>query len=120
MTKEHICGTLRQPSDAQLFVSNASAPVNLDSGQPAVFTLGVDLAMGTIPRLTAAIDRNGKFSGYYRCSLCVAEFRPNPKCLKEIATFFAAHVRLSHPAQETTRQDVVEPTGRIATENTQN
>lgn len=76
--------------------------------------------MGTIPHLTPAIDRKGKFSGYYRCSLCVAEFRPNPQCLKEIATFFAAHVRLSHPAKEATSQNVVEPTEWIATEDTEN
>jgi hypothetical protein len=31
----------------------------------------------------------------------VAEFRPNPDDIKEMALFFAAHVRLSHPAQET-------------------
>lgn len=90
-------------------------------GNPGnVFAPGVDLTMETIPNLTPAIDRKGKFSGYYRCSLCAAEFRPNPKCLKEIATFFAAHVRLSHPAREATRQDVVEPTERIATEDIEN
>jgi hypothetical protein len=72
------------------------------------------------PRLTAATDRNGKFSGYYRCSLCVAEFRPNPECHKEMTSFFAAHVRLSHPAQDTTSKDVVQPTERIAKEDTEN
>lgn len=85
-----------------------------------VLAPGVDLPMGTIAYLSAATDRNGKFSGYYKCSLCVAEFRPNPKQLGEMAFFFAAHVRLSHPAQEATRQDVVEPTERIATEDTEN
>ena len=65
------------------------------------------------PRLTAATDRNGKFSGYYRCSLCAAEFRPNPECLKEMASFFTAHVRLSHPAYDTTSKDIVQPTERI-------
>lgn len=50
------------------------------------------------PHLTVAKDRNGRFSGYYRCSLCVAEFRPNPKQLEEITSHFAAHVRLSHSA----------------------
>jgi hypothetical protein len=72
------------------------------------------------PRLTAATDRNGKFSGYYRCSLCVAEFRPNPECLKEMASFFAAHVRLSHPAQKTTPEDVAQVTGEIAKEEIEN
>ena len=53
--------------------------------------------------LTAAKDREGRFSGYYKCSLCKAEFRPNPKDLREISSFFAAHVRYSHPASETIR-----------------
>ncbi len=65
----------------------------------------VDLAMGTVAHLTAATDRNGRFSGYYKCSLCEAEFRPNPKQLGEMAFFFAAHVRLTHSTQETTRKD---------------
>jgi hypothetical protein len=48
--------------------------------------------------LTAAKDRFGRFSGSYRCSLCNAEFRPNPKNLQEISNFFAAHVMYAHPA----------------------
>jgi hypothetical protein len=66
----------------------------------------VDLGMGTVAHLVAATDRNGRFSGYYRCSLCVAEFRPNPKQLEEMASFFAAHVRLSHCDNKTIRKDV--------------
>jgi hypothetical protein len=62
--------------------------------------------MEAVPHLTAATDRKGKFSGYYKCSLCDAEFRPNPKDRGEMARFFAAHIRLSHPAQHTTRNDV--------------
>ena len=54
--------------------------------------------------LMAAKDRNGRFSGYYKCPLCKAEFRPNPKFPQEILIIFAAHVRYSHPASETTRQ----------------
>ena len=54
------------------------------------------------PYLTAAKDRNGRFSGYFKCSLCVAEFRPNPEHVKEMAFFFAAHVRLSHCGDQTT------------------
>jgi hypothetical protein len=61
--------------------------------------------MGTVAHLTAATDRNGRFSGYYRCSLCVAEFRPNPEQLEEMASFFAAHVQFSHSDDATTRKD---------------
>jgi hypothetical protein len=54
--------------------------------------------------LTAATDRMGRFSGYYKCSVCKAEFRPNPKFPQEILISFAAHVRYLHPGSETTRQ----------------
>src|SRR5260370_25576543 len=56
--------------------------------------------MGEDVHLTAAKDRNGRFSGYYKCSHCQAEFRPNPKVIREIAASFAAHVKCSHPAPE--------------------
>ena len=64
-------------------------------------------------RLIPATDRNGKFSGYYKCSVCVAEFRPNPDNIKEMAFFFAAHLRLSHPAQETPHRDLAQGIERI-------
>jgi hypothetical protein len=54
--------------------------------------------MGEVAHLTAATDRKGRFSGYYKCSLCSAEFRPNPKNPGELSKTFAAHVRLLHPA----------------------
>src|SRR5438132_13266037 len=47
--------------------------------------LGVDLGMEAVAHLTAATDRSGKFSGYYKCSQCDAEFRPNPKDLGELS-----------------------------------
>jgi hypothetical protein len=62
---------------------------------------GVDLGMEAVAHLTAAKDRHGKFSGYYKCSLCGAEFRPNSKCLAEMWETFAAHVQFSHPQKET-------------------
>jgi hypothetical protein len=72
--------------------------------------------MGAVAHLSAAKDRNGRFSGYFKCSLCVAEFRPNPECLREMASFFAAHVRLSHPVQKTTPGDVTQATRQIVKE----
>jgi hypothetical protein len=74
--------------------------------------------MGEDAHLTAAKDRNGRFSGYYKCSLCNAEFRPNPKHLGEMAVTFAAHVRLSHPFDKTTREDANQAAARIATRET--
>jgi len=62
--------------------------------------------MGEVAQLIVAKDRNGKYSGYYKCSLCNAEFRPTPKDVKEMAFFFAAHVRLSHPTRENSGKDV--------------
>jgi len=57
--------------------------------------------------LIAAKDRTGRFSGYYKCSLCVAEFRgDDPKQLKETAFFYAAHVRLAHPPDKATLEDL--------------
>jgi len=44
--------------------------------------------------LTAAMDRMGRFSGYYKCS-------PNPKFPQETLIIFAAHARYSHPGSET-------------------
>ena len=38
--------------------------------------------------LTAAKDRNGRFSGYYKCSHCNAEFRPNPNNHMEMSIGF--------------------------------
>ena len=64
--------------------------------------------MGEDAHLTAAKDSKGRFSGYYKCSLCPAEFRPNPENVRELMFFFAAHIRLSHPASKTTRVDVKE------------
>jgi hypothetical protein len=52
--------------------------------------------MGVVAHLTAAKDRKGRFSGYYRCSLCNAEFRPNPECIGELSKSFAAHVQFTH------------------------
>ena len=69
--------------------------------------------MRELLRLIPATDRNGKFSGYYKCSVCVAEFRPNPDDIKEMTFFFAAHVRLSHPAQETPPEGVAQAAERI-------
>jgi hypothetical protein len=56
--------------------------------------------------LIAAIDRKGKFSGYYKCSVCQAEFRPNPEFRGELSKTFDAHVQFSHSAKETTGKDV--------------
>jgi len=60
--------------------------------------------MGALAHLIPVPDRSGRFSGYYRCSLCAAEFRPNPEDRGELAKAFAAHVKLSHPEQIITRQ----------------
>lgn len=60
--------------------------------------------MGDTAHLSAVKDRNGGFSGYYKCSLCAAEFRPNPKNLGEMSGFFAAHVQSEHPADKTTHE----------------
>lgn len=62
--------------------------------------------MAALVHLIAVPDRNGRFSGYYRCSLCMAEFRPNPKDRGELAKVFADHVRHAHPEQISARQDV--------------
>jgi len=59
--------------------------------------------MGEDARLAAAKDRAGRFSGYYKCSLCNAEFRPNPEDLKELAITFALHVKSVHPDAKTSR-----------------
>jgi hypothetical protein len=56
--------------------------------------------------LIAAKDRSGRFSGYYKCSRCVAEFRGDSKELKETAFFFAAHVRLAHPSDKDSLEDL--------------
>jgi hypothetical protein len=50
--------------------------------------------------LTAAKDREGRFSGYYKCSLCGAEFRPNPENRGEMMIIFTRHIERSHPSQE--------------------
>jgi hypothetical protein len=61
--------------------------------------------MGGNPHLTAAKNRRGGFSGYYKCSLCEAEFRPNPESRMEMTSFYAAHVRDTHLADESTHDD---------------
>ena len=73
--------------------------------------------MGTIAHLIAAKDRNGRFSGYYKCSHCVAEFRPNSNQPREIASFFAGHVRISHPIDKAAPGDIVQTTGQIENED---
>jgi hypothetical protein len=54
------------------------------------------------PRLIAAKDRHGRFSGYYKCSHCPAEFRPNLQNPAELWNFFASHVQLKHATNKTT------------------
>jgi uncharacterized C2H2 Zn-finger protein len=60
--------------------------------------------MGETAHLIAAKDRNGRFSGYYKCSRCAAEFRPNPKYIGELSKSFAAHVQFSHSDDAATRK----------------
>ncbi len=66
----------------------------------------VSLRMGTVAHLIPAKDRNGRLSGYYKCSDCMAEFRPNPNKPGEMGVFFAAHVLVSHPIPVTNGKDV--------------
>jgi hypothetical protein len=54
--------------------------------------------------LIAAKDRCGRFSDYFKCSLCNAEFRRNLTNPREIALLFAAHIRLSHADPKATRK----------------
>jgi hypothetical protein len=61
--------------------------------------------MGEDARLIAASDRKGGFSGYYRCSLCDATFRPNPDHRREMMVFFARHVEQWHPSQKSERRE---------------
>jgi hypothetical protein len=56
--------------------------------------------MGEDARLTAARDREGRFSGYYQCSLCDATFRSNPDNRQEMLVIFARHVEQLHPSQK--------------------
>jgi len=67
--------------------------------------LGVNLDMGIAAHLIPSADRKGKFSGYYKCSLCDAEFRPNPKDRGELPRTFVAHVQFSHTAKTTQGND---------------
>ena len=70
--------------------------------------------MSELPHLIAATDRKGRFSGYYKCSLCVAEFRPNPRVPEELSKTFDSHVRLSHCADMANSKKLVPPNERIA------
>ena len=57
--------------------------------------------MGIAVHLTAATDRKGRFSGYYKCSVCEAEFRPNPECPGELSKTFDSHAKYSHSDSNT-------------------
>jgi predicted small metal-binding protein len=74
--------------------------------------------MGKEGHLTAAKDRKGRFSGYYKCSLCEAEFRPNLNDLAEISKTFAAHLRVSHSEDKKPLEDVNQAAVRIVREAT--
>jgi hypothetical protein len=69
--------------------------------------------MGEDAHLNPSKDRKGKFSGYYKCSLCPAEFRPNPRDRREMMIAFAAHVGLAHPAAKTNCEDADKAAGGI-------
>jgi hypothetical protein len=69
--------------------------------------------MGKEGHLTAAKTRKGRFSGYYKCSLCEAEFRPNRNDLAEMSKMFTAHLRLAHPDDKKPREDVNQADVRI-------
>jgi len=62
--------------------------------------------MGEDAQLIVAKDRNGKYSGYYKCSLCNAEFRQDPDDRGELSKTFAAHVRFSHTPKENSGSDL--------------
>ena len=57
--------------------------------------------MGIAAHLIPAKDRKGKFSGYYKCSLCPAEFRSNPECPGELSKTFDSHAKYSHSDSNT-------------------
>jgi hypothetical protein len=76
--------------------------------------------MGKEGHLVAAKDRKGRFSGYYKCSLCEAEFRPNLNDLGEMSKTFAAHLRLSHPDDKKPSADVNQAAVRIVRKTTDN
>lgn len=79
------------------------------------------LRMAEVAHLAAATDRKVRFSGYYKCSLCSAEFRPNPKNPGDLSKTFPAYVRLSHPAtKRTPRTQIRSSPARIAKEDTEN
>ena len=69
--------------------------------------------MRSEPHLTVVIDRNRKLTGYYRCWLCEAEFRPNPDNLGEMMTTFAQHVGSAHKPKKP-REDLSQADQRIA------
>ena len=100
----YVNGILGCPHEEASTIPRVSPARNGSIGQ-AVTDKSVDLHMGPVAHLTAAKDRNGRFSGYYKCSHCNAEFRPNPKCPGELTKTFVAHVRVSHPPLETQRKD---------------
>jgi len=76
--------------------------------------------MGGDAHLDAAKDRNGRFSGYYKCSLCPAEFRPNPRHIGEMMIAFTANVRIARSTTKTTCKDVNKAAERIVKEDTEN
>jgi hypothetical protein len=73
--------------------------------------------MANNAHLVPVKDRDGKFTGDYKCSLCDdTVFRPYPGKQSVLNEEFNAHKRLSHPPQKS--EDVNQAAARIVREAT--
>jgi hypothetical protein len=61
-------------------------------------------------------DPTGASTGYYRCSLCNAEFHSDPEKPDEMASNFAVHVGYAHRGRRKVGEDVSQTAARVVEE----
>jgi|HubBroStandDraft_1064217.scaffolds.fasta_scaffold255323_2 hypothetical protein len=74
--------------------------------------------MENTPHLDETFDRDGKFTGSYKCSACKVEFRPHPTKQGAMTDEFNEHKRLVHPVKKP-REDFSQAAARIVREATE-
>jgi hypothetical protein len=60
-------------------------------------------------KLQSVKDANGRFTGFYSCSACDAEFKPHPLKLEAMSQEFTSHAMRQHPGFTREEQSRLHP-----------
>ena len=60
-------------------------------------------------KLHSVKDATGKFTGFYKCSACDAEFKPHPLKPEAMSQEFTSHIMRHHPGSTREEQPHLHP-----------